>query len=130
MHHEAEKSEKTLLSQVAQENNGRNPREFVLLLKHRPDVERSSIGLFDLQLSGHTHKGQIFPFCGLTRLFYPNDGGFSQPGKGSLLYVSRGSGTWGPPIRFLAPPEITIIELVHAEEKPAVGATQVASVSQ
>jgi uncharacterized protein len=35
---------------------------------------------------------------------------------GSSLYVSRGSGTWGPPIRFLSPPEVTIIDLVHADE--------------
>jgi uncharacterized protein len=88
---------------------------FTLLLKHRPDVERGNLGLFDLQLSGHVHKGQIFPFRFITRLFYPMYSGFYSLGKNSRLYVSAGSGTWGPPIRFLAPPEVTLIELVHAE---------------
>lgn len=92
------------------------PRErFVLLLKHRPTVEKGSAGLFDLQLSGHVHKGQIFPFTLFTRLAYPVVTGLSFHG-GSALYVSRGTGTWGPPIRFLAPPEVTVIELVRKVE--------------
>jgi len=86
---------------------------FVLLLKHRPVVEGESLGRFDLQLSGHVHKGQIFPFSVITHLFYPVKMGYSRPSMTSSLYVSRGSGTWGPPIRFLAPPEVTVIELVH-----------------
>jgi uncharacterized protein len=87
---------------------------FTLLLKHRPDVEQGSLGLFDLQLSGHVHKGQIFPFRLITRLFYPMYAGFYRLATNSSLYVNGGSGTWGPPIRFLAPPEVTLIELVHA----------------
>jgi len=90
---------------------------FKLLLKHRPAVDAASTGLFDLQLSGHVHKGQIFPFRYLTRLFYPYYGGFHRVGKNAYLYVNRGSGTWGPPMRFLAPPEITVIELVRAPEQ-------------
>jgi hypothetical protein len=90
-------------------------RGFILLLKHRPDVERGNSGLFDLQLSGHVHKGQIFPFRLITRLFYPMYSGFYSLGNNSSLYVNAGSGTWGPPIRFLAPPEVTLIELVHEE---------------
>ena len=90
------------------------PRErFTLLLKHRPVVDKSSIGLFDLQLSGHAHKGQIFPFSILTRFYYPADSGCLNLMDNSYLYVSRGAGTWGPPIRFLSPPEVTVIELVH-----------------
>ncbi len=90
------------------------PRDrFVLYLKHRPLVDSAAVGLFDLQLSGHVHKGQIFPFSLLTRLHYPVYAGFAQLSNGSSLYVSRGSGTWGPPIRFLAPPEVTIVELVR-----------------
>ncbi len=88
---------------------------FTLFLKHRPVVEQSSLGLFDLQVSGHTHRGQIFPFVLLTRIFFTYYGGFFQlPGQ-ALLYVSRGSGTWGPPIRFFSPPEVTVYELVHKE---------------
>jgi uncharacterized protein len=101
--------EKALLSKGS-------PDVFTLLLKHRPAVDPESLGLFDLQLSGHVHKGQIFPFCLLTHLFYPVKTGFALVHQNSALYVSRGTGTWGPPIRFLAPPEVTVIELIHAEK--------------
>jgi predicted MPP superfamily phosphohydrolase len=98
-------SEKEVLSALPQ-------GKFILLLKHRPAVEQGSIGLFDLQLSGHVHKGQIFPFNLVTYLFYPVKSGYSILPQKSSLYVSRGTGTWGPPIRFLAPPELTVIELI------------------
>jgi uncharacterized protein len=90
---------------------------FVLLLKHRPVLAKQSVGLFDLQLSGHIHKGQIFPFEFITYLFYPVKTGLSRIMDESYLYVSRGAGTWGPPIRFLAPPEVTVIELVNRSVK-------------
>jgi len=87
-------------------------KHFKILLKHRPEVEKKAIGFFDLQLSGHTHKGQIFPFSIVTKLFFPyHAGNYRFPG-GSLLHVSRGAGVWGPPIRLLAPPEITVIDLL------------------
>jgi predicted MPP superfamily phosphohydrolase len=86
--------------------------KFTLFLKHRPLLDRNAIGLFDLQLSGHTHKGQIFPLSLITRLFYPADSGYLALQNNSHLYVSRGSGTWGPPIRFLSPPEVTMIEIL------------------
>jgi hypothetical protein len=89
---------------------------FTVLLKHRPAVDRRSAGLFDLQLSGHVHKGQIFPFNLVTWLFYPVKTGLSRTAGGGLLYVSRGTGTWGPPIRFLAPPEVAVFELRHGEK--------------
>lgn len=88
---------------------------FTLLLKHEPDVTKESLGFFDLQLSGHTHNGQIFPFNLITRIRFPFISGFYSLEKSSSLYVSRGSGTWGPPVRFLAPPEITVIRLLHNE---------------
>lgn len=92
----------------------RLPRDcFTLLLKHRPVIDRDACGLFDLQLSGHVHKGQIFPFNLVTHLFYPVPTGLSSAGAGSLLYVSRGTGTWGPPLRLLATPEVTVIDLVR-----------------
>jgi hypothetical protein len=94
----------------------RLPRDkFTLLLKHQPRVEKSSLGLFDLQLSGHTHKGQFFPFNLFTHFIYPVDSGFVKLSNTSYLNVNRGAGTWGPPIRFLSPPEVTIIELIHED---------------
>jgi len=90
------------------------PRDkFTLFLKHRPLVDKTSFGLFDLQLSGHVHKGQIFPFSIITKIYYPVHAGFAEYSKDSRLYVSRGAGTWGPPIRFLSPPEVTVIDIVH-----------------
>jgi hypothetical protein len=88
--------------------------EFTLLLKHQPRVDRESVEWFDLQLSGHTHGGQIFPFHWLVRLAYPARTGLSKVGDETWLYVSRGTGTWGPPIRILAPSELTVIELEPA----------------
>jgi predicted MPP superfamily phosphohydrolase len=100
-------SEKELLSEF--------PRDtFTVLLKHRPLIDQEAAGLFDLQLSGHVHKGQIFPFSVVTWLYYPTQAGLAMSDN-ALLYVSRGSGTWGPPIRFLAPPEVTVIELARKE---------------
>jgi predicted MPP superfamily phosphohydrolase len=100
------KSERDLLLAQPREN-------FTVLLKHRPDIDPESLGHFDLQLSGHTHKGQIIPFNLLTWLAYPQQAGHLTPLESGFLYLSRGTGTWGPPIRLLAPPEITIIDLLH-----------------
>jgi len=87
---------------------------FALLLKHRPQLDPATGGKFDLQLSGHTHHGQIFPFRLLTRLVYPLLGGDHPVPGGGTLHVSRGTGTWGPPMRFLAPPEITVVDIVRS----------------
>jgi len=90
-------------------------KKLTILLKHRPMLSEKSKGLFDLQLSGHLHKGQIFPFSLITSLLFPyHDGLFKLEGH-SYLYVSRGTGTWGPPVRFLARPEITLIEFRRIE---------------
>jgi len=99
-------SEKKLLTAL-------DHNKFTLFLKHRPLVENDSMGLFDLQLSGHTHKGQIFPFSIVTKMFFPHQAGMFNLLNTSTLYVSRGTGTWGPPIRFLSPPEVTVIDLVN-----------------
>jgi predicted MPP superfamily phosphohydrolase len=85
---------------------------FTILLKHQPVVEKDAPDAFDLQLSGHTHRGQIFPFSLITSRFFPLHSGDYHLTEGALLHVSRGTGTWGPPIRFLSPPEITIIDLI------------------
>jgi predicted MPP superfamily phosphohydrolase len=87
-------------------------QRFVLYLKHRPVVSPQSAGRFDLQLSGHVHKGQIFPFNLLTWLNFPVRAGLTPLPTGGAIYVSRGTGTWGPPLRVFAPPEVTIIDLV------------------
>jgi hypothetical protein len=92
---------------------------FTLLLKHRPDIDKNTVGLFDLQLSGHTHKGQIFPFSLIVRIFIPHSHGLVPLPHHSWMYVSRGSGTWGPSIRFLSPPEVTVIELGHGNQSEA-----------
>jgi uncharacterized protein len=98
--------EKALLSGGRQEL-------FTLFLKHRPEVRPEALGLFDLQLSGHTHYGQLFPFRYFVHMMYPRQNGPYFLDKGSIEYTSRGSGTWGPPIRVLASPEITIIDIVR-----------------
>jgi predicted MPP superfamily phosphohydrolase len=84
--------------------------KFVLLLKHQPYVNKND--RFNLQLSGHTHGGQIFPFRLITRLFFENNYGHYELGQDKQLYVSRGTGTWGPPVRVFAPPEITVIDII------------------
>ncbi len=84
--------------------------KFVLLLKHQPYVNKSDN--FNLQLSGHTHDGQIFPFRLITALFFPNNYGYYALEQNKAIYVSRGVGTWGPPVRIFAPPEITVIDLI------------------
>lgn len=86
--------------------------KFTLFLKHRPRIDEDSLGLFDLQLSGHTHKGQIFPFNFFVARFFPFINGYHKITGASAIYVSRGTGTWGPPIRFMSPPEVTVIELL------------------
>lgn len=91
---------------------GLRPGLFTLLLKHRSDVMEESLGLFDLQLSGHSHKGQIFPVNLATMFLFQYHTGFTKLPKGSAIHTSRGTGTAGPPVRFLSTPEITIIDIV------------------
>lgn len=88
--------------------------DFVVLLKHQPVVDDAIP--FDLQLSGHIHGGQIFPLVLVTKLIYGVHAGLTRLGDGKLLYVSRGAGTWGPPIRVFAPPEITLVSISSANK--------------
>lgn len=99
-------SERALLAKLPQD-------KFTLFLKHQPVISSESLGMFDLQLSGHTHKGQIFPFNLVTKLYYRTHAGLSKVKGNALLYVSRGSGTWGPPVRFLSPPVVTVIDITY-----------------
>lgn len=82
-----------------------------ILLKHRPEILRAALGRFDLQLSGHSHGGQFFPFNLIVKLFYPLGPGLVALDDGAALYVSRGTGTWGPRMRFTQPPEVTLVTI-------------------
>jgi predicted MPP superfamily phosphohydrolase len=91
---------------------GADPDLPVLLLAHQPKfVDRAAAAGVDLQLSGHTHGGQIWPFHHLVRLDQPALAGLSHHGARTLLYTSRGTGFWGPPFRVFAPSEITLLVL-------------------
>jgi uncharacterized protein len=85
-----------------------------ILLAHQPNsaVGAAAAG-FDLQLSGHTHGGQFWPWNLFVRFFQPFTGGLYQL-KNLWVYVSRGTGYWGPPNRFGVPSEITRIRLIPA----------------
>ncbi len=89
--------------------------DFRLLLAHNPKL--APLGAragFDLQLSGHTHAGQFFPWTLAVRLVHaPHVAGLSREGR-MWVYVSAGTGTWGPPVRFGTSPEITLVRLVPA----------------
>lgn len=82
-----------------------------ILLYHIPKglKEANEVGI-DLQLSGHTHNGQIMPFNFLVKLMFPYINGLYEY-KGTKLYVSPGTGTWGPPMRLGSNCEITLIKL-------------------
>ncbi|MER7727449.1 metallophosphoesterase [Streptomyces sp. NPDC096323] len=95
--------------------DGADPGLPVLLLAHQPKfIDRAVAGGVDLQLSGHTHGGQIWPFHHLVRLDQPALAGLSRHGDRTLLYTSRGTGFWGPPFRVFAPSEITLLVLRSA----------------
>ncbi|MEW2116603.1 metallophosphoesterase [Streptomyces sp. NPDC005474] len=92
--------------------NGADPDLPVLLLAHQPKfIDRAAAAGIDLQLSGHTHGGQIWPFHHLVRLDQPALAGLSHHSPRTLLYTSRGTGFWGPPFRVFAPSEITLLVL-------------------
>ncbi len=91
--------------------------KFLLLLRHRPIVEKGTEGHFDLQLSGHTHGGQLFPLLSSRHRIPGYARGLKKLKWGGLLYVSNGAGFVGPPVRLLAPPEIAVIDLVRENER-------------
>ncbi|WP_277243565.1 metallophosphoesterase [Mycolicibacterium obuense] len=82
-----------------------------ILLAHQPvQVAEAARRNVDLQLSGHTHGGQMWPFHYAVELAQPSLAGLSTV-DGTQLYVSRGAGFWGPPVRVGAPPDITVLTL-------------------
>ena len=88
-----------------------------ILLSHQPKFVKSMDKNVDLVISGHTHGGQIFPFSLLVKLDQPFLAGLYQVNDKMQIYVSRGAGFWGPPVRILAPSEITLLELRNVDEK-------------
>ena len=83
-----------------------------VLLAHQPRSARAAAAAgFDLQLSGHTHGGQFWPWNLLVRLQQPFTAGLNRLGR-MWIYINRGTGYWGPPMRFGIPSEITRIRLV------------------
>jgi hypothetical protein len=84
----------------------------VLLLAHQPKQVDAAISHgVDLQISGHTHGGQMWPFHLLVRVDQPTLHGLTRHGERTQLYTSRGTGFWGPPFRIFAPSEITLLIL-------------------
>ena len=82
-----------------------------VLLYHLPrELEAAHNAGVNLQLSGHTHNGQMFPFKYLVKLQFPYIGGLYQY-KNTTLYVSQGTGTWGPPMRLGSRCEVTNLYL-------------------
>jgi uncharacterized protein len=94
--------------------SGLNSSRPTILLAHQPIlVEEAAARGVDLQLSGHTHGGQMWPFHYIVRLAQPSLAGLSMVDR-TQLYVTRGAGFWGPPVRIGAPPDITVLSL-HGE---------------
>lgn len=95
--------------------SGLEPSRATIVLSHQP----KSISLVegrrcDLMLSGHTHGGQIFPFGLLVKLDQPYLSGLFQHTAEQQIFVSRGTGYWGPPLRILAPSEISRIVITNS----------------
>ncbi|MEV6932351.1 metallophosphoesterase [Dactylosporangium sp. NPDC051485] len=91
--------------------DGRDATRPVVLLAHQPvQAHEAAKRGVDLQLSGHTHGGQMAPFNLLVGLQQPVVAGLGTVG-GTQVYVTRGAGFWGPPVRFGAPPDISVVEL-------------------
>jgi len=93
---------------------GAPPDALKLLLAHQPrSAALAAKAGYHLQLSGHTHGGQFWPWNLFVRLQQPFTAGLNRVGS-MWVYISRGTGYWGPPMRFGVPSEITLIRLIRA----------------
>ncbi|MFN3946761.1 MAG: metallophosphoesterase [Aquificaceae bacterium] len=92
---------------------GANKESFVIYLKHKPRLEKGTEEFFDLMLSGHTHGGVYYPVGRfiLTRLFI-SDRGLHKINN-SYIYISKGVGTGGPPMRLFSQPDVAVIEILN-----------------
>ncbi|MGC4086308.1 MAG: metallophosphoesterase [Polyangiaceae bacterium] len=104
---------------LAKALRGRDPNRELVLLAHQPravfEAQEHGVGL---QLSGHTHGGQIWPWNFMVKLQQPVVSGLARFGK-TWVYVSNGTGFWGPPMRLGAPAEITRLVLLAPAEAVA-----------
>lgn len=95
--------------------SGRDETKELVLLAHQPkqifEAVKHGVGL---QISGHTHGGQIYPWGYMVKLDQPHLQGLERRGD-TQIYTSRGTGYWGPPMRVGVPSEITVLEL-HPED--------------
>jgi predicted MPP superfamily phosphohydrolase len=91
------------------------PEALRLLLAHNPKLAPAAARAgWQVQLSGHTHAGQFLPWTLVTRWVHaPHFHGLSREGA-MQVYVSAGTGTWGPPVRLGTTPELTVLRLVAA----------------
>jgi predicted MPP superfamily phosphohydrolase len=102
---------------LAQALAGRDPERGLVLMAHQPrqaDTAAAVRAGVELQLSGHTHGGQLFPWSLAVRAAFPYVKGLyrvADAGAEGQVYVNRGTGYWGPPMRLGAPPEITRLVL-------------------
>jgi hypothetical protein len=91
---------------------GRSADREVVLLAHQPkDIELASQHGVGLQISGHTHGGQLWPFGAVALLANPYIAGLHHHTSDTQIYVTRGTGFWGPPMRILAPAEVSLVVL-------------------
>ncbi len=89
--------------------------QYKILMSHTP-VDFGKQNNFDLEISGHTHGGQIFPFHIFVKLANKYLSGLYPMNNNAQIYISNGAGQWGPQMRFLAPSEISIIT-IHPKSK-------------
>ncbi|WP_419997335.1 metallophosphoesterase [Streptomyces boninensis] len=94
---------------------GRDPKRASVLMAHQPVVIHDAVkhGV-DLQLSGHTHGGQLWPGNYVAELANPTVAGLERYGD-TQLYVTKGAGAWGPPVRVGVPSDITVVELASRQ---------------
>jgi hypothetical protein len=86
----------------------------MILLNHQPsNLDETVKSEIDLQFSGHTHNGQIFPINFVTKLIFELSSGYMKKGQ-THFYVSNGAGTWGPPVRIGNSPEIVDVKLTFS----------------
>jgi predicted MPP superfamily phosphohydrolase len=112
---------KSHASDPARAFRGAPPELARVFMAHQPKTLRQTDGVdFDLMLSGHTHGGQFFPWNLLTALDQPYLSGLHRP-QGKWIYVSKGTGYWGPPVRLGARSEITVVRLRYGRRMATCG---------